>query len=207
MEGNPVNLEQPNSNMRRLKRIPADGKLVYTLETEADRKRDNLLCHYCAWKLPFDGYLQCPTFKRLYHYSDNIGLLVRTCSEFQPILTFRPPTRGLDRTFNTFRLGTAWANRLSAGNTVGLMDAVEQKMLGKARVLSVFSGHIQEMCDEHADQNHAMLGTDRATASERMMKLIRQSYGKLPLAQTDQVTVIYLENLCGDNGDTRTPQG
>lgn len=198
----PMDKNQPDSNMRRLKRVLTDRGLLYTLETETERARDNLLCNYCAAKVASPGFSACEVYSDLMEIQENTGAvaMVRSCKAYQPILVFRPPMVGLDGQFNTFRLGSAWFNRLLPGVIVGLVNASDNKVFGRARVLSVIDGDFDKMCEEHAYKNHMLLGKSREVAAKEMTKILRQAYGKIFALQTNQkATVIYLERLNGED--------
>jgi hypothetical protein len=191
--------EQPDKNMRRLKRVQTDAGLSYTLETAADQKRDNLLCNYCAWKATTPDHPRCESYSNLTELQEShkVGVMVRTCSKYQPILTFTPKLVGFDGYFNTFRIGLAWFGRLMPGVTVGLMNSHTEEIFAKAAVVKVVSGPFSEMSEQHAHMNHMLLGLEPDEASEKMRNIMRQAYGKFVRddIMTRDATVIYLRNL------------
>lgn len=186
----------PVANMRRLKRIPADDGLVYTLETEAEQRKDNLLCNYCGFKLPTAGHKGCKRFKELAsHSGKGLGVIVRTCNIYQPILTFRPPLGAYEKEFNTFRLGSAWYNRVSKGTIVALYNVQSGEIFAKAEVTRMFHGALEEMCEEHASRNHLFIGDKKGNVAERMEKGIRQAYGHIVKDSSVPCSVLYMRNL------------
>jgi hypothetical protein len=189
------------TNMRSLKRIPGpNDRLVYTLETKLEEARGKVLCDHCGFRNATAGYSACITRARLLENSqEGVKLLIRTCPDFQPLLTFRPPLRGFEDDFNTFRLGTAWYYRIGPGVKAALVDTSTNAIFAKAEVVDVVTGPLAEMCEEHAQYNHAMLHLNPDEAAEKMRKLIRQSYGMVEVDESSEVTVIYLRNLNADD--------
>lgn len=191
--------QAPEKNMRRLKRVQTETGLSYTLETESERTKDNLLCNYCAWKVQTKDYPMCKTYSDMLDMQKDakISVMVRTCATYQPIIAFRPKLMGFDGTFNTFRMGTAWFGRLMPGVIIGLMNAENDEIFAKAEVIKVVQGKFPDMCDQHAYMNHMLLGMEPEDASEKMRGIIRQAYGKFVHGNMDSsmATVIYLKNL------------
>lgn len=185
-----------DSNMRRLKRIPAENGLTFTLETLQEQKKDNLLCNFCGWQEKEAGYDECEKYKKLKRYeSEGIAIAVRNCDVYQPILTFRPPLGYYKGKFNTFRLGSAWYNRISVGTVCALYDTSKNEIFGKAVVEEVHHGDLEEMCEDHAHRNHLFLKTDPDEATERMLGAINKAYGHIIKQKEDPTcTVIYLKN-------------
>lgn len=190
-------MDKVYSNMRRLKRIPGKDGLTFTLETKQEQLKDNLLCNYCGWKEKVEGYDACKKYKRMERFGvQGLGVVIRSCDIYQPILTFRPPLGQYEESFNTFRLGSAWYNRVSPGTICALYNTVSGEIFGKAQVTETHHGDINEMCDEHAHNNHLFIGGDPEEASGKMVDAIRQAYGHIVKMKENPVcTVIYLENL------------
>lgn len=198
--------ENLNTNMRSLKRIPGPNeKLVYTLENTTEQGKGKILCNHCGARYPAAGDAGCEVHQKLLdHQGAGIKLLVRTCPSFEPILTFRPPLKGFDGEFNTFRLGTAWYYRIGPGVKTALINTVDKDVFAKAVVLESEVGPLDEMCRVHARFNHAMLSVPPEEAADRMRKLIRQSYGMIEINEDTEITVIYLRNLL--SGEAGTPE-
>lgn len=187
----------PDGNMRRLKRRIVNQKLVYTLESDSESRTDkNVLCNFCAFSVEIEGEDRCPIYDVI---KDNkqkgVFSMVRSCQDYRPILTFRPPVKNFDKDFNTFRLGMAWVNRVSPGTVVGLQRTDTGEVFGTAVVTQVFSGDYEDMCDEHAVMNHSLLDmpSDRS-ASDEIRKIISKMFGRAPLQNRPMMTVIYLRN-------------
>lgn len=187
-----------HTSMRRVKRIPGpEGKLIWTLETAAERKRDNLLCNYCSWKGPVKPFRTCKTYSTINKLQGKgMGVMIRGCHKYQPIMTFRPPLGNCDDLFNTFRLGGAWYNRVSVGTIVGLYDTKADSFFGKAEVVDVQHGDLEEMCDKYAHDNHLMLDDDPVCAGFKLYEAIEKVYGHILQRQTlPKCTVVYLQRL------------
>lgn len=187
-------------SMRRLKRIPSDDGLVYTLETDTEQKKDNLLCNFCAWRDHHHPHKRCQKFRVLKRYQKKgVGLLVRTCNTFQPTLTFRLTKKtasGFLEDFNTFRLGATWYNRVSPGTICGLYDTAKKAMFGKAIVTATHNGDMKDMCWEHAYRNHLFIGSDQEIAAGLMEKAMKRSYGHVMNHRDNSIcTVIDLHPL------------
>lgn len=185
--------------MRRLKRIVQGDSVSFTIETKADQKRENLLCKFCAWSVEVPGHPACETYTGLQKSAKNgVGLLVRSCKVYQPILTFRKPLKGLEGEFNTFRLGPAWAHRVAPGVIVGLGNRDENdRIFGKAVVTKVHFGGYEEMCKKFAKDNHMLVESTmtRKAAAEAMTKIMRNAYGKIVVEQAEDISVIYFKRL------------
>jgi hypothetical protein len=191
--------------MRRVKRVPGPkGKLIWTLQTEAERKKDNLLCNYCSWKGPIKPYRTCKTYQTINKLeNDGLGVMIRGCNKYQPIMTFRPPLGNCDDLFNTFRLGGAWYNRVSEGTIVGLYDTVKGHFFGKGQVVEVHHGALEEMCDRFAHDNHLFIGGDPATAAPQLCGAIEKVYGHLMANKEDpKCSVIYIQRI-GTEGKSK----
>jgi len=184
--------------MRRVKRVPGpEGKLIWTLQTEAERKKDNLLCNFCSWKGPIKPYRTCKTYSTINKLQgQGLGVMIRGCNKYQPIMTFRPPLGNCDDLFNTFRFGGAWYNRVSEGTIVGLFDTVKGHFFGKGQVVEVHHGALEEMCDRFAHDNHLFIGDDPATAASKLYGAIEKVYGHLLATKEDpKCTVIYIQRI------------
>lgn len=172
-----------NLSMRRLKRVPSDNGLTYTLETATEQKKDNLLCNFCGWRDVGGPGTKCLKYRTLARYQKKgVGLLVRTCETFQPTLTFRMTKAmegGFQGEFNTFRLGSTWYNRVSPGTVCSLYDVGKSEVFGKAYVTETFNGDMTEMCHDHAWENHLFVGYDKIAAAEKMEDAMRKAYGHI----------------------------
>lgn len=193
-------LSDINVSMRRLKRVPGENGLKFTLETAAEQEKDNLLCNFCAWRDAQGELGKCSKYTALARWKKKgVGLLIRTCDTYQPILTFRLTKKmedGFKEGFNTFRLGATWYNRVSPGIICGLYDAGKKKMFGKAVVTATFNGDMEEMCHDHAYRNHLFIGVDQETAATKMKDAMLNAYGHIMEYRKNSIcTVINLERL------------
>lgn len=184
--------------MRRLKRVPGDNGLKFTLETAAEQEKDNLLCNFCAWRDPLPD--KCSKYTALARYAKNgVGLLIRTCEMYQPILTFRLTKKmedGFKEGFNTFRLGATWYNRVSPGTICGLYDVGKKEMFGKAVVTATYNGDMEEMCFDHAYRNHLFIGVDKEVAANKMSVAMKGAYGHIMEYRKNSIcTVIDMQRL------------
>lgn len=185
----------PETNMRRLKRVQTEAGIAFTLETERERAKNNLLCDYCAWKREAPGYPACSIFEQVREVQKKGAVpMIRVCAQYQPVITFQK-TGGLEGRFNTFRLGVAWFNRLTPGVVVGMANAKDDAIFGKARVIEVIHGPYEEMIDKHAYKNHLLVGLEPEDAAAKMKEIIPKSYGPLVVARASVLSVIYLQNL------------
>ena len=186
--------------MRRLKRVPGDDGLKFTLETAAEQEKDNLLCNFCGWRDAHESQAKCSKYTALARYAKKgVGLLIRTCDTYQPILTFRLTKKmedGFKGEFNTFRLGSTWYNRVSPGITCALYDAGKSRVFGKAVVTATYNGDMEEMCHDHAYKNHLFVGVDQETAASQMEDAMKRAYGHILEHRKNAIcTVIDLERL------------
>ena len=193
-------MKEINPSMRRLKRVPGENGLRFTLENATEQKKDNLLCNFCAWRDAVKGGSKCSKHSTFMRYQKNgIGLLVRTCEMYQPILTFRPTkkmAKGFQGNFNTFRLGDTWYNRVSPGVICGLYDANRNRLFGKAVVTATHNGNTEAMCYDHAYKNHLFIGEGQEEAANKMQDAMRSAYGHImDHRKNDLCTVIDLQRI------------
>lgn len=112
-----------------------------------------------------------------------------------PVLDFIPPIEGVEREFNTFRLGGTLAKRLKEGQEVFLMDGKNKVVFGRAQVLRIESGQLGELCLMHAKDNHRELANDPADAPERLFKYLQKIYGPHIATATKKSCVLYMRRL------------
>lgn len=109
------------------------------------------------------------------------------------VIDFSPPATGFDTFFNTFRLGIAWAKRVSPGERVLLMDNKQHIVFGLAEVVAVKVGRLGEMAAIHAGFNHNQLGNINA-AADLIAGTIKR-YGPHRTNVEKKYTVIYLRRV------------
>ena len=115
------------------------------------------------------------------------------------IIGFIPPIVGVEDTFNTFRLGAKLAKSLTIGDIVYLANDKEKEVFGKAIVVSLDLGRLDEMCVIHGSKNHTEIGNEETQigneAPERLFKLLQKIYGPQVAMPTKKTTVIYLKRI------------
>lgn len=113
------------------------------------------------------------------------------CSEFIPVLRFRDLT-GLDLfSFNTFRGGIAWCDRVKIGSIVALQDSATKKILSYAVVQRLTTAD-RELAEQlYGADNHLMAG--QKFDLERFRKLRRRNsrYSESSVV----VTVLWLQRV------------
>ena len=110
-------------------------------------------------------------------------------------IAFSYPRRGLEGTFNTFRLGASWADKLQPGTEVELVDSRSKKLLKRATVISVVTGQLEQMAGLHAHQAH---NWKNHPADERPGLLTASMIKRYPpgrVRSDSVVSVIYMEEL------------
>lgn len=180
----------PNMDTRRIRRTD-DG--AFTVESVATLNRSGTICDHCARRsCRYRGYMKRAKFVRLEAMS---------CNLFLPALGFSV-LKGLDlETWNTFRLGGAWAKRLSPGEDVAVIDTKNNRFVGMARVESVYLGDLDTLLAQHASANHAIIheytheGLRLEDAGDRLMRILKNAYGSTYTHGERTATVIYLRKI------------
>lgn len=165
---------KPNFNMRSVK-FCEDGA-SYTIESSSMCERKDVLCAHCG---VVEKCKIAASLSRLERKHDlQVDLAPRRCRMFMPVLSFRPPFKGLDANFNTFRLGMAWGKRVVVGSHVALGDALTFDVFGYAQVTDVISGPLNAMLEGYAAANHTMLDVPPSEAPAALLDVLIKSYGK-----------------------------
>ena len=117
------------------------------------------------------------------------------------VLDFIPPVVGIEREFNTIRLGMAWAKKLQPGDHVYLMDNKERRIIGLAEVTALDVDTLVNICQKHGHLNHTQISPSEKPecsldAGERMMNVILKIYGPHIALPTKKTTAISLKRLC-----------
>lgn len=115
------------------------------------------------------------------------------------VIEFAPPMSGFEGSFNTIRLGGAWAKRLSGGETVLLIDKPNCKVFGRAIVEQVVVGTVCDLLPRHAAHNHNQKGLDTVGAPERALASMLKRYGPQMVRDNSRCTIIYLRLIDEDN--------
>lgn len=116
---------------------------------------------------------------------------VDRCAHYLPTLAFNNRA-GMQKVFNTIRIGKAWEKRIDPGQTIGLWCPDKKELFGHAEVLRVVSGPIQRMLVDHAEHNHLFLRHNFMTAQRELFIWLRRNYGPRIVTSTTQITAIYL---------------
>ncbi|UKL14968.1 hypothetical protein hairong_063 [Pseudomonas phage hairong] len=115
------------------------------------------------------------------------------CYAFQPSLMFQS-LAGTELSFNTFRLGGAWAKRVLPGRIVGLVDK-NGKKLDEAVIEGIRVGPRDLMIEEHARMNHLMIASGSTQPIRDLRRKLTNLYGPNYLARADLMSVIYLRRI------------
>lgn len=109
------------------------------------------------------------------------------------ILDFSPPARGIEGTFNTVRLGGAWAKRLAPGDRVLLVERPKSILIGAATIEHVEVGTLRAIATEHAHRNHNQIVEDDAEgAPDRLVTAMIKRYGPHKCNENSKVTMILM---------------
>lgn len=111
------------------------------------------------------------------------------------VIGFIPPHVGLEGEFNTFRLGGKMAQVLAPGQEVFLMDEKEKLVFGRAEVISVEVGKLEQLCEVHAHKNHTELANNPEGAPQRLLAFIQKIFGPHIAPPTKRACVVYLRRL------------
>jgi len=116
------------------------------------------------------------------------------------VIEFFPPMTGLENSFNTFRLGGAWAKRISDGDRVLLLDKRRSETFAEAIVGEVVVGKLAELAAVHAKHNHNQKALDEQGAPERLITAMMKRYGPNKCGENSRCTVIYLK-VCDEKNN------
>lgn len=108
------------------------------------------------------------------------------------VIGFIPPVIGVEEGFNTFRLGGFYSKHLSPGEEVFLLNEKEKIVFGRARVESVETGKLGELCLIHGHKNHTELANDQDSAPARLFATLQKIYGPHIATPQKKACVIYL---------------
>lgn len=180
-----------------LRRVMFNGQTWHLTGAKDDR-----LCRFCG-RLP-----TCAIAMRLGEMESKLGITVPvvSCRPYRPVLAFRPPLEGFSGTFNTFRLGTSWYQRIPDGVIVVLWDTVTQRSFGLAKVIERVVGSVEEMTFAYAHENHLFLGRERKEAADGLKRVLSRFYGKHLAGSDAKVTVVKMVRSDGKGEATSTAQ-
>lgn len=111
------------------------------------------------------------------------------CGGYMPVISFQDPT-GIYGTFNTFRRGRGWANRVMPDQRVALFDLAGKALLGTAVIEMVEAAPLGEMLERFAAMNHLMKVREEHEAPELLHRVLKRLYGNTYAAASEVYSVI-----------------
>lgn len=172
-----------NTNVRSVKRTETGA----TILTKATANLGSL-CDHCAMV----NHCEHRAVIRSAERSGKLTAPITNCSEYHYPIHF-VDTVGIDAYgFNTMRLGEAWSKRLRAGDTVGLLNHDKQLVTtAQVKLVEVVPLSVEGLVP-HAINNHMVVhhNLDANQAAEKLLKILRNNYGKLVFERNRTVTVI-----------------
>ena len=120
---------------------------------------------------------------------------IQSCNTFIPIISFAPPFGNMKDEFNTMRLGKAWLGRSAPGCRVAIQHTKTKEIIGHAEVIRIVAGELNEVAEQHAEENHMLLDEEVENAGEEIKKILRRCYGKLFYNSASNLTAIYLRRV------------
>ncbi len=111
------------------------------------------------------------------------------------VIGFAPPIVGVEKSFNTFRIGSFYTKNLKEGEEVLLLNEKEKMIFGRARVSKIDDGKLRELCLIHAHMNHSHLHVDPSQAPAMLFKKLQRLYGPHIAEPNKRATVVYLERI------------
>lgn len=179
----------PNMDSRRIKRVKGNHFTVEPVSTLKEER--SMICDHCA--------IEKCNIKAYIDRSKDVCMKVTTCPNFVPALGFSI-LGGLDLpTWNTIRVGGAWADRLDMfQGRVAIVDTKNGKILRHCRVGVTVTGTLEEMVKKHAEANHAIVHElmqkkiKREDVHERMMRILKNANGTNIAAPERAASVVYL---------------
>ena len=174
-----------NLNLRSLRK---DGE-KFTVSPKSVLEKQRHLCSHCAYSS------DCKHAKRSAEARQElIESRVLECGGYSTPIGFSNLT-GLDsESFNTLRLGSAWAKRVQDGQEIGLVCTKTGELVGRKKVVRVVVGPKDRIINDHAYKNHLMLGMKRGAAAKKMAKVLPGIYGNLIYKNNKMMTAIYLSD-------------
>lgn len=172
-------------DMKKIRWVRRLNTGVYTIEPESNFTR-SALCNLCG----IDA--ACPILQSMKKFSEHAEIQVKTCGRYVPLIGFRRPYLGLQASlFNTLRLGTTWADRLTADKVVAITDAKSGRILRFGKIDRVVTGPFDEMIQIHGKMNHLALG---GKTVEEVNTMLRKAYHNF-LREDPQLTAIYIRDV------------
>ena len=181
---NPVKV---STNLRSVKRV--EGGFALSTSKGSDLRQ---LCDHCT------QVAECKLLRKRDRLQEKgaMTLIVRSCGEYVPPLTFGSE-KGLNASFvNTLRLGDSWSKRLGWGDHVDLLD-LSLNRIKRVVVTKICVGLKEEIIGTHAQFNH-MFVEEKLTQGEaaaEMIRLLPTLYGGLIYRNNVFATAIYFEEV------------
>lgn len=123
-------------------------------------------------------------------------------------IAFSHPRRGLKGTFATFRLGARWAEKLTPGETVELIDARSKRPLLQAAVVRVHTGGLAQMATAHAQHAHNWQDHPEDERPDLLLASMRRRFkhwGPTRTADDAPCSVIFLKEIPNDPPSETSP--
>lgn len=173
-----------DTNVRSVKNT-ISGATILTKATENLKS----LCDHCAMQAHCEHRAQ---IKGVEHRARHLTAPITRCAEYHYPIHF-VDTQGIDAYgFNTMRLGDAWAKRVEPGDTVGLLNRDKQLIttaqLKQVEVVTLDTNGLLP----YASANHMLIhhNLDADQAVDKLLKILRNNYGKLVFERNRYVTVL-----------------
>jgi len=176
-------------NLKRSRWVKRTESNRFTIETAAEKKREVLLCDTCGINA------DCPVRKMMGKAEGFVTLSVRNCEKYIPCIGFMPPLMGMERQFNTLRVGKGWYERLRQGDRVALVNTRTAEVEGYAEVTRLYHGSYRDMLGKHATYNHVAFMREPGQSSvEYVDSVLKKANGHF-LSESSTLTAIYLRRL------------
>lgn len=176
-----------DENLRALKR---EGS--FTL-TPLQRVRGHSLCDKCYYGGIGSPY--CPVNEGMRKQYDWAEYTVIKCKMFVPPLFFMDDVGLNTEGCNTFRLGSAWGNRVLPGDEIALIHRPTSELIRVATVKQVLVREKMSAIRNHSHKNHTFIddGLSRGRAAKLMADLLPKLNGPLIFKHATHISVIYFE--------------
>lgn len=107
---------------------------------------------------------------------------------------------GLTGLFNTFRIGTKWADTvpLEELELIETIDGESRSLDGNTVVLAMDQGDLVDMLDKHVGLNHGVMHLPQAADKRRELRVIlNKAYGQR-LTDGAKCVVVYMARFAGE---------
>lgn len=172
------------ANLRNVKLINGYN----TIKLKAEQGITQWLCEMCSKQ---DS---CKIRRAFVSVYDKVKTPIRSCNEFEPLISFVPPHKGFDRYFNTVRMHSAWARRVYEGQTVGFYCVKNQEIFGTGVIERVLVCDMQEVKNVHCRFSH-LWGDDKVTCddvADLFERKLKNMYGSGFIKNAKDFSVLYI---------------